>query len=384
MQTILGIIVGLLVLVFLVTIHELGHAIVAMCNGVKVEEFGIGFPPTAWSKRLKNGVLFKLNLIPLGGYVKLQGEYDSADKRGDYGAAGLWAKTKILFAGVTMNFVFACVVLTMLAWTGLPVVLENQFRLHDDAEMVISPVSLSSVAVDSPAAKAGLRAGDVIVSLNNENVDDSDELRSLTKQFAGQEAKITYQTPNADATETVTVKLNDAEVAKTGGYLGAVPNQTAKIYATWSAPIVGVGTAVQFAQVTLQGLGDLVVNFFGGLIQKISFDQATRQLADQKIAAAGESVAGPVGLLGVIFPALMGSSMTNFWLFVAIISLTLAIMNALPIPALDGGRWFVTMLFRLFKKPLGEELEAQIHGVGMMALLVLSLIITVSDVFKLF
>ncbi|MDO4870884.1 MAG: M50 family metallopeptidase [Candidatus Saccharibacteria bacterium] len=384
MQTVLGIIVGLLVLVFLVTIHELGHAIAAIRNGVKVEEFGIGFPPTAWSKRLKNGILFKINLIPLGGYVRLQGEHDSANKKGDYGAASLWAKTKILFAGVAMNFLFACVVMTILAITGLPVVLNDQFRLRNDGRLELSPVKISAVSKDSPAYESGLKTGNVIVSVNGEKVDSSDKLRSLTKQHAGQKIELAYRERDNGELKNILVNLNNEEIAKSKGYLGAVPNQTSVIYATWSAPIVGVGTVLQFMEVTLHGLGDLMNNFFSGLVQKISSDQTIRQLADQKLAAAGESVAGPVGLLGVIFPALIGGSMTNFWLFVAIISLTLAVMNALPIPALDGGRWFVTMIFRLLNKPLGEELESKIHGLGMLALLILSLIITVSDVFKFF
>ena len=96
MELVFGIVVGLVVLVFLVAAHELGHAIVARRNGVIVEEFGIGFPPRAWEKKLKNGILFTLNWLPIGGYVKLQGEYDSADKKGDYGAATFIKKTKIL------------------------------------------------------------------------------------------------------------------------------------------------------------------------------------------------------------------------------------------------------------------------------------------------
>src|SRR5580765_5293565 len=87
MELFLGVVSGLLVLVFLVTVHELGHALAARRNGVVVEEFGVGFPPRAWGKKLKNGVLFTLNWLPLGGFVKLKGEHDSASKKGDYGAA---------------------------------------------------------------------------------------------------------------------------------------------------------------------------------------------------------------------------------------------------------------------------------------------------------
>ena len=100
----MGILTGLIVLVVLIVVHELGHAIVARRNGVVVEEFGIGFPPKAWGKKLKNGVLFTLNWLPLGGFVRLKGEHDAAKGKGTYGAASFWQKTKILLAGVVMNW----------------------------------------------------------------------------------------------------------------------------------------------------------------------------------------------------------------------------------------------------------------------------------------
>src|ERR1035437_8901898 len=120
MELIFGVALGLAVLVFLVVVHELGHAIIARRNGIVVEEFGIGFPPMAWSRKLKNGVLFSLNWLPLGGFVKLQGEHDAADKKGDYGATTFWNKTKILFAGVAVNWLAAALILTVLAFIGMP------------------------------------------------------------------------------------------------------------------------------------------------------------------------------------------------------------------------------------------------------------------------
>ena len=139
---IFSVVVGLLLLVLLVVLHELGHAIAARRNGVVVEEFGIGFPPRAWARKLKNGVLFTLNWLPLGGYVKLQGEHDAANKAGDYGAASFWSKTKILLAGVFINWATAVVIFTGLALTGLPKVIDNQFTVKSDTTEVRKPVTV--------------------------------------------------------------------------------------------------------------------------------------------------------------------------------------------------------------------------------------------------
>jgi regulator of sigma E protease len=124
MELIVGIIIGVIALTVLVVLHELGHAIAAKRNGVVVEEFGIGFPPLAWGKKLKDSfigknVLFSINWLPLGGFVKMQGEYDASDKKGDYGAASFWVKTKILLAGVFINWLTAAVLLIQTLFISL-------------------------------------------------------------------------------------------------------------------------------------------------------------------------------------------------------------------------------------------------------------------------
>lgn len=376
---ILGIIIGLIVLVLLVTLHELGHAIVARRNGVVVEEFGIGFPPKAWGKKLKNGILFTINWLPIGGFVKLQGEHDAASKKGDYGAATFWQKTKILLAGVVVNWLVAVLLLMALAWTtGIPKIIPNQFTMPNDTSVVSSPVQLGTITGDYPAEKAGLQQGDVIVAFDGAPVESTQQFVELTKQNRGEIVSITYTRDDTEKTAEVT--LCDADSATFGAALG----QRETIKATWSAPIVAVVTTGQFTWVTLQGLGDLVVNFFGGLFGQLSIDAGTRERASEQLGEAGASVAGPVGILGTIFPQASEAGFSQIVFLAAIISLTLAVMNALPIPALDGGRWFVTALFRVMKKPLTKEKEEKIHGIGFMALMLLIIVITVADVIKLF
>lgn len=375
---IFGIIVGLVVLVALVVLHELGHAIVARRNGVVVEEFGIGFPPKAWAKKLKNGVVFTLNWLPLGGFVKLQGEHDAATKKGDYGAATFWQKTKILFAGVVINWLTAVILLTILAIVGLPKIIPNQFTVPGDTTIVSTPVQLGSLTDGYPAEKAGLQSGDKIVSFAGEPIESTQELIDVSKANKGNTVAVVYQRDGRESTTEVALRNADSAV------FGATLGQQDSIKATWSAPIVGVVTTAQFTWVTLQGLGDLASNFFMGLVGQLSANQATREQATEKLDTAGASVAGPVGILGVIFPAASEAGLTQVIFLAAIISLTLAVMNALPIPALDGGRWFVTALYRVLKKPLTKEAEERIHGTGFMVLMLLIVVITVADVIKLF
>ena len=379
MELIFGIVLGLLILVFLVTVHELGHAIIARRNGVVVEEFGIGFPPRAWGKRLKNGVLFTINWLPLGGFVKLQGEHDAADKKGDYGAAGFWPKTRILLAGVFVNWLVAAVLLTVLAWTGLPKILTNQFSIAADTTSIKQPVEIATVTKDSPAAKAGLKIGDQIVRFAGDPVATPEVLTQQAEAHKGQKVEVIYSRAGVESSTEVTLNADGSK-----GYLGLGSGQREKIQASWSAPIVGVVTTGQFTLVTLQGLGDLAINTVKGIVLQFSADQTTREKAHQDLQTASQSVAGPIGILGTIFPAAEQAGLTQLVFLSAVISLTLAVMNVLPIPALDGGRWFTMVLFRLLKKPLTKEREEKIQGTGFLILMSLVLIITIADVAKLF
>jgi regulator of sigma E protease len=378
MDLIIGIIIGILVLVILVTVHELGHGLVAIRNGVVLEEFGIGFPPKAWSKKLKNGVVFSLNWLPLGGFVKLQGEHDSARKKGDYGAATYWQKTKILFAGVVVNWLVAVVLLTILALIGLPKIIPNQFSIPSDTVQVNEPVTLSSLVKGYPAINAGLQDGDKITEVNGQKITSVDQFISLTKSNRGKTIAVEYDRGGQDKTTNVALRDTDSTT------FGSTLSQSESIRATWSAPIVGIATTGQFTWVTIQGLGQLVSNFFSGIFLHLSPNVATRKQADANLAAASASVAGPIGILGTIFPAASKAGPIQVVFLAAIISLTLAVMNILPIPALDGGRWFVTTLYKVRRKKLTKEREEKIQAIGFSALMILIVVVTIGDVAKLF
>lgn len=387
MGLLFGIILGLFILVLLVVVHEIGHGIVARRNGVEVEEFGVGFPPLAWGRKIKQSflgknVLYSVNWLPLGGFVRLKGEYDSATVKGGYGAASYWVKTKILFAGVVMNWLVAMVLFTILALTGMPKIIENQFSVPADTRVTSqgsAEVTVSQVVEGSPAAKAGIKNEDVITSIAGTEVASAAQFVNLTKAHKGEKVEVEYERDGQARTVSVQLRNGGSE-----GYLGVGASGGAQevIHATWSAPIVGVGTTIQLTWVTLEGLGGMVANLVTGLVDQLSTNEQTRQEGGESLATVSNSVAGPVGILGVIFPQAGQAGVTPVIFLTAIISLSLAVMNTLPIPALDGGRWTVMTIYKLRHKVLTKEREESIQGTGMMVLFGLIILITIADIGK--
>lgn len=385
MDLILGIILGVIVLTLLVAAHEFGHGVVARRNGVKVEEFGIGFPPKVWGKKvakspLGDNVLYTINWLPLGGFVKLKGEHDDARDDNSYGSKTFWQKTKILLAGVAINWLIAIVLFTGLALVGLPKIIPNQFMIPADTTISESHVRLSSVVAGLPADLAGLKAGDSIMRFNGLPVNSTEDLTQKVKDQQGKTVEVIYSRSNIESKVSVNIRPDNNDRK---GYLGAGLSQQTLYQSTWSAPIVGVVTTLQLTGATFQGLGDTIAKTATGLVGQLSADPTARSAANDDLAMAGDSVAGPVGIFGVIFPAAQKAGMRQVVLLTAVISLTLAVMNTLPIPGLDGGRWFLTTLFRLLRRPLTESLEAKINGIGMTILMGLIIIITITDVGKL-
>lgn len=383
---ILSILLGLLILTIIVVIHELGHALVAKRNGVVVEEFGVGFPPAAKKWKVKKSILgenvtYSINWLPIGGFVKLQGEHDSDGNKGDYGAATFWQKTKILLAGVAMNWLTAAVLLTLLALVGIPRILPNQFTVAADTHATDKAVLIASVQPKSPADMLGLKVGDELLSVAGSKYMDADAVVAAVKAHRGQVIEVAYKRDGETKTAKVALR-SDSDKKENQGYLGASLGQRESLRATWSAPIVGVGLTAQMTVMTFQGLGDTLSRFATGLVQKVNPSKDSQAQADKNLAQAGDSVAGPVGLLGSILPRLVEAGPAYVVLIAAVISLSLAVINALPIPALDGGRWFLTALYRILRRPLTAEREEAVNGIGFMILMGLFVLITVADVGK--
>lgn len=433
MDIFIGVVVGLIVLMFLVTAHEFGHFIAARHNGVNVLEFGIGFPPRAiaWKKDPKTGkwkklprsewkkekvskvvysdgddksfaqkgMIFSLNWLPIGGFCQMDGESAADTRAGTFGKASFWAKTKILFAGVAMNWLVAIIIFTVLAWTGMPEFLDNQFTVANDTRIEAIPIQVTSVAEDSPADKAGIKADDYILAVDGNNMNYVSDITDYNAAHASSEVKYTIMrgvskdciklpdckdgtcdcSKDAEVIETaVTLNPTDAEYL-----LGVTMASSQSLrYSTWSAPIVGVGLTAQLTGETFKGVGVMLWNLISGVGSQFSADQAVRESGQEAISSVGDSVSGPVGIIGILFPAFTSAGPTNLAFLAALISVSLACMNVLPIPALDGGRWLLIAIYKIRKKKLTKETEEKIVSRAFIVLLALIFIVTILDIIR--
>lgn len=370
-MSVLLLVIGVILFVGLVVIHELGHFLIARRNGVEVEEFGIGFPPRAKILAKKEGTIYSLNWLPIGGFVKLKGEHDESTEPGSFGAAKIGAKVRIILAGVIMNFLAAAFLLTLVALMGmpkadlksLPFYDRNQFSLPSDTIIINSQV-LVGVIENSPAAKAGLKSGDQIITIAETPITKAEKLPSVTESYKGQTVNITYRRDNGPE-QIARATLNEERSEETG-HLGVVPVNSETFRATWSAPIVGLITAAQYTDVSFRGLGYVVQNLFAG-----------------ETEVAQEAVGGPVAIFKTLSDV-SSSGLPSVLFLIALVSISLAVMNSLPIPALDGGRLFVTLLFRALNKPLTKPAEDLIHGIGFLFLMGLIILITIIDIRRFF
>lgn len=391
-MSILLLVVGILLFIGLVVVHEYGHFIFARRNGVDIEEFGIGFPPALYRKKIKSkkgGYDFTINALPLGGFVRLKGEHDADTDPGTFGAASLWGKTQIMAAGVLFNLITAYILFLIVALIGMPRLVDNQFTIQSDTTVTKSSLLAGYVEPGSPASKAGIVSGDRLVTIaapkKTVQLNAETKLPDLTTQFAGQRVQLTYLHEGVERhaeatirTEKVVQESRDTDSPK--GHLGIIPTTYVTQRSTWSAPVVAGGVMVQFTGLTFQGLGKALAGLGGIIAGAVTGNTDARQAAQTE---ASSQVSGPVGIFVILKDGtILGYQFVLF--VIAIISLTLAVMNILPIPALDGGRLWITLVARGLNRPLSARTEEIVNASGFILLMGLIVLITVVDVKRFF
>lgn len=378
-------ILGIVLFIGLILIHEWGHFIAARRGGVEVEEYGIFFPPRLYKRRMKGGWDFTINLIPLGGFVKLKGEHDTDTEPGSFGAADLWTKTKIMSAGIFMNLVTAYVILVILALVGMPQLLNNQFTVASDTKVTSQAehsVELDSVKAGSAADKAGLKADDTITRMGTAagltRIETVEDLQQASKKYAGQTVTVQYKRDGETKTATATLNANGPSYLGVG--ISEIQKGADMQRSTWSAPIVAAGLIGQFTVATFQGLGHALAGLGGIIAGAFTGNETARQHGQTEAAS---QVSGPIGIV-VVLHYVSELNIQFTLLIIALISLTLAIMNLLPIPALDGGRLWITLVARALKRPLTPRTEEIVNASGFLVLILLSIVIAVVDVRRFF
>lgn len=350
-------IIFIIVLSLLVFIHELGHFISAKRAGVRVEEFGFGFPPRLAGIR-KGDTIYSINWIPLGGFVKIKGETgENAKDEDSFANKKPWQRAIILSAGVIMNILLAWFLLSVGYAIGLPQVIGDSSpyaRITDRKTQVIAIVE------DSPAAAAGIEIGDTILAVDGKLFVDIDEFREYTGAREGMMFRMTVEHDG----EEVMHELEPAyleEVDRPGIGVALVETGIAH-YPLWLAPIQG-----------LQATYSLTVQIAGAFITLIRDLVVTRE--------ATVEFSGPIGI-AVLTGRVAKAGFRYLLQFTAVLSINLAIINVLPIPALDGGRLMFLAIEKLRGRAISRRFEIAAHNLGFTALMILVLFITYRDVVR--
>jgi len=360
---ILAILLVVLIFGLLVFVHEFGHFAAAKRSGVEVEEFGFGFPPRAFGKKVGK-TIYSINWLPLGGFVRLKGEDRDDKSKGSFNAAPYRRKMIILTAGVLMNVLVAYLILATLCFIGMPAAVARNLSNAPVAREQAPHVLVLGVTDGSPAQKAGIKVGESMVSVNGRALKTDKELTEETKKLAGTKVVVAVRGTN-EQIRLVDVQLRNAEEGKKSGYLGVSPFETHQVSYGAKAPVV----ALQMTWSLLWGTFKGFVLGIAGLLHIIKPSEST-------------AVTGPVGIVALLSNVMrLGASYVLF--FVASISASLAVVNILPIPALDGGRVFLLSVQRFTGKALSAEGEARVHLIGFVLLIALMIIITVFDVQRL-
>ena len=346
----------------LVLVHEWGHFFAARRSGMTVEEFGIGFPPRIFGWKSKKGTLWSVNLIPLGGFVKIKGESDGDVHAPDsFASQGWWKRFAVVVAGVVMNLVLAWGLFTVGFAFGLPAVVEES--VETGAVVSDRTISVVDILPGSAADLSGMQLGDRLLMIDGVLYTSGTEARdALVPNGDGAPIAITLARHGETQTLSVT-PMYVPELGREGVGIAIVETGFVR-YPWYEAPGRGL-------RATLVSTRDVLVAF-GGMI--------TGMFSKSDIAA---SVSGPVGI-AVLTGQVASLGASHLVQFAAMLSINLAVINILPFPALDGGRLVFLLYEAIRRKRATPAFEQGVHAIGFVFLLLLVLVVTVKDIVHLF
>ncbi|MEK7641603.1 MAG: site-2 protease family protein [Patescibacteria group bacterium] len=376
----------IIVLAILIFVHELGHFLAARASGIRVDAFKIGFGPKifAWTK---GETEYGVNLIPFGGYVKIHGENPDVEAESGPDASRSfmnkprWKQVVVLVAGVTFNFIFAWALYATGFMFGVTATSDGFEKYADN--FTDERVMITYVQPGSPAEKAGVAVGDVILAVRSPaSVSSSDPIPTDTsKEVLALENSLTVESvqgiisANNGAPVDLTLRNKDGarevEIVPTQGIVEGK-------YA------VGIG---------MQKVGDLQLPFFTAvtegfrymiiMIKETALSLGTFILNIFQGTANFSDVAGPVGIAGIVGNA-ADLGFTYLIMITALISINLGVINLVPFPALDGGRVLFVLIEGVIRRRIPMKFSNIVNGIGFALLMLLMLVVTYRDIAKIF
>ncbi|MBX2866930.1 site-2 protease family protein [Candidatus Kaiserbacteria bacterium] len=353
----MNILLFILVLLVVVLVHEWGHFITAKKVGMRVDEFGFGFPPKLFGMR-KGETEYTFNLLPIGGFVKIFGE-DSEAAEGDpraFTSRPRWAQALVLVAGVVMNVV--------LAWVLFSIVLMMGNQTVADVQTETSRLVITEVLEGSPAAEAGIAHGVEVLAVSS-----GDEEATLTPE--GFRAFTETHGEALTVTYVVNGEVETVDITAADGLISGEDRQA-----------IGVGLALidtvrlpihlalyEGGKMTFVALGNITVGIATLIVEAVQLE------------ADLTNVAGPIGIVGLV-GEVSSFGLAPLLMFVAFISLNLAVINLIPVPALDGGRLLFVAIEAVKQKPIPPQWVGILNTAGFALLIILMIAVTYNDILR--
>lgn len=355
---IIALIIAFLSLIALMIIHEFGHFIIAKKFGVKVEEFGIGYPPRIFAKKFGE-TLYSVNAVPLGAFVRIYGEEKEIDDYRSFSGLAIWRRILIVLGGVLAFWLASMVIFSVVFLTGASIPIGDQ----DVAGVQATSVAISHVEKNSPAQLAGLQIGDEIISASSEGQQEDirkiGQFQAFVEAHKGKKIVLTVRR----GPETMPVNLfarvtYPQDQGPTGVELERVATIIEK-HSVWEAPFLGIAYTGRVTWEAMQGIYSVLASLVGG-----------------RGVPQGAELAGPVGI--TIFLSQAANYGTGFFLyFIGSLSVLLALFNLLPIPALDGGKLLFLILEKVKRRPVSVRIEQSLTVFFFILLIGISLFVTV-------
>ena len=374
---ILTIIVAFISLIGLTVIHELGHFILAKRFGVKVEEFGIGYPPRLFGKKFGE-TIYSLNLLPFGAFVKIYGEEGGGDEADassstfanarvienyrSFSQKPIWQRMLIVLGGVLSFWIVSILLLSLVMGLGAPTAISDE----ENGSLRDAKVQIAAIASGSPAEKAGIKPGDTIkqLTINNQQltINKVKEVQELTERYKGEEVTLTIKRGKEIFDVSLVPRINPPSGE---GAMGVALVRTAiKSYPWWQSGWQGVKATFNLTLAVIEGWSGAIKNIIKG-------------------ESSGVQLMGPVGIFSLFNQA--GQMGVNYFLqFIAVISVYIALFNILPIPAVDGGKLLFLIIEAIRKKPISPKIEQNITTFFFALLIMMMIWVTIKDISRIF